>query len=465
MTALCRFFDDMTRFDQHMSSSDAGISLHRNLYLCTLWVHVPDGRVQVARSINRPPMPTVTPELRKSKADKKGHCPVWIRISGASDTRYTSAGFKLHPRYWNEAKREVRASHDQHEDLNALVKKKVAEAEAEILRMRLLDREPTPSQIKRKVAYGRAGSDFYSYAERSISQMERKGQAESAKRYRHIIFAKLQGHTGSRLAFDQIDLSLLREWETALVEKGNMASTVATAFRAFRAVYNKAEAEGLTAGLVNPFRQFKSAAIPRPSKTKLTDAEMRAIETVELKVGSPAWHARNAFVFAFYCAGMRFKDVCLLERRDFAREGDGWRLRYATSKTHRAFALKLPSQAVEVAQLYDLEDGRPDDFLFPFLRGADLSTAEELRRVKDSRNTAVNKQLKAVAKLAGLKTNVSFHIARHSFADLARVRGIDLHTISKALGHSSIKVTEGYLAALDQRALDNALRNLFDTNT
>ena len=52
---------------------------------------------------------------------------------------------------------------------------------------------------------------------------------------------------------------------------------------------------------------------------------------------------------------------------------------------------------------------------------------------------------------------------RHAeaFADLARVRGIDLHTISKALGHSSLTVTENYLKGFDQDAIDGAMDELF----
>jgi integrase/recombinase XerD len=108
--------------------------------------------------------------------------------------------------------------------------------------------------------------------------------------------------------------------------------------------------------------------VPRSTKTKLTDAEMQKLETVELKKDSAAWHARNAFVFAFYCAGMRFKDVCLLKREDLRKEGDGYRLHYAMSKTHKAFALKVPPQAVEIARLYDLEEGDPKGLPLPVPR-------------------------------------------------------------------------------------------------
>lgn len=50
---------------------------------------------------------------------------------------------------------------------------------------------------------------------------------------------------------------------------------------------------------------------------------------------------------------------------------------------------------------------------------------------------------------------VTFHVARHSFADVARQRSKDIYAISKALGHASLSVTESYLASFDQDAVDS----------
>ncbi len=56
---------------------------------------------------------------------------------------------------------------------------------------------------------------------------------------------------------------------------------------------------------------------------------------------------------------------------------------------------------------------------------------------------------------------VGFHGARHSFADVLRQNGASVHTISKALGHSSIAVTEAYLAAFDRADVEAEMRNAF----
>ena len=95
------------------------------------------------------------------------------------------------------------------------------------------------------------------------------------------------------------------------------------------------------------------------------------------------------------------------------------------------------------------------------LEGYDLSTPRKLYNAIASQNALVNKNLKKVASRAGISCNLSFHIARHSFADIARQKGWDVYLISKALGHSSIKVTENYLKGFDAEALDAEMDSLF----
>ena len=53
------------------------------------------------------------------------------------------------------------------------------------------------------------------------------------------------------------------------------------------------------------------------------------------------------------------------------------------------------------------------------------------------------------------------HFTKDETLEVVRVRGIDLHTISNALGHSSLRVTENYLKGFDQHAIDDAMDELF----
>jgi site-specific recombinase XerD len=64
----------------------------------------------------------------------------------------------------------------------------------------------------------------------------------------------------------------------------------------------------------------------------------------------------------------------------------------------------------------------------------------------------VNAYLKEIADLAGISKNVTFHVARHTFATTVTLEnGIPLETVSKMLGHSSLITTQHYARVLDSK--------------
>lgn len=65
--------------------------------------------------------------------------------------------------------------------------------------------------------------------------------------------------------------------------------------------------------------------------------------------------------------------------------------------------------------------------------------------------------------MAGIESKgLSFHVARHSFADFARRQSGDLYAVSKALGHTSLQVTQNYLRSFDKDAVDKLAKSLWD---
>lgn len=64
-------------------------------------------------------------------------------------------------------------------------------------------------------------------------------------------------------------------------------------------------------------------------------------------------------------------------------------------------------------------------------------------------NQKCNEYLKVLAAWAGIDQNLTFHIARHTFATVALNNGIALEVVSALLGHQDIKVTRIYAKMLD----------------
>jgi integrase/recombinase XerD len=418
-------------------------------------------------------MATVKPILRRSKADKDGRCPIWLRISDRYGDQYVSLGrltdvkklLKVAPSYWNERQGRVRKGHPHSEQINELIVKHVARAEAEILQRAQEDEYATANQIKEALVPEERGN-FLAFAEEHLKALETQDRIGRYRRLKATI-GKLREFTKrpapQPLHFDELTPKLIADFEAFYISQGNKQSTVATNLRDLKTLVNKAIRERKTDAGKNPFAHYRIKQGQAPERTKLSYAEILAIENLLLEPKSGIWHARNVFLFAFYCAGVRFSDVALMTQGRIIAglDGEPDRLTYRMGKNGKVQSVKITPPARRILSTY-LEGPRSEDsFVFPLLEGYDLSSATKLHNARASQNTLVNKNLKEIARLAGIEKPLSTHIARHSFADLARTRGWSIYDISKALQHSSIEMTERYLKAFDSEALDKGMISLF----
>jgi site-specific recombinase XerD len=71
-----------------------------------------------------------------------------------------------------------------------------------------------------------------------------------------------------------------------------------------------------------------------------------------------------------------------------------------------------------------------------------------------SSNQRTNAYLKEIGDICGIKTVLTFHIARHSFAtSVALPFGLKFETLSKVMGHTNLNMTLHYAKVLRQNLL------------
>jgi len=66
-----------------------------------------------------------------------------------------------------------------------------------------------------------------------------------------------------------------------------------------------------------------------------------------------------------------------------------------------------------------------------------------------------NRLLKNIAELCEIETNLTSYVSRHSWATIAKHKGVPIAVISEGMGHSDTKITEVYLDSFDKEVLDD----------
>jgi site-specific recombinase XerD len=71
-------------------------------------------------------------------------------------------------------------------------------------------------------------------------------------------------------------------------------------------------------------------------------------------------------------------------------------------------------------------------------------------------NQKLNSYLKEIADVCGIQKNLTFHLARHTFATtITLTNGVPIETVSKLLGHSSIKITQIYAKVVENKICED----------
>jgi integrase len=143
---------------------------------------------------------------------------------------------------------------------------------------------------------------------------------------------------------------------------------------------------------------------------------------------------KNAFLFSCF-TGLRISD---LRRLTWGNIKNGF-LVFEQMKTESFQRMLLCESALDC--LRNQPKGNADDLVF------NLVTNDNGRR-----------HIKKWVKAADIKKHIFWHSARHSFATLNLTFGNDIYTVSKLLGHKSVKITEQYTKLVDKKKEEAILR-------
>lgn len=394
--------------------------------------------------------------FKKEKATSDGKVPLYLRIIKDRKVKFISLGYSIEPEYWNEKDRVIRKSHPNAKWLNNFLAKKISDAQKVSLELETSSEYAAPKNIKQAVL-GKTTEKFIPYAELYVANLEKKGKIGTYDKANATI-SKLKAYIGRKdFTFSDMTVYFLKTYENYMRETlDNSVNTIHSNMKVIRRIVNEAINDDIFLPDKNPFRKYK-LQWEKTEVVFLTEDELSSIEDLKLIEGSMKYHHRNIYVFACYAGGLRISDICQLKWENF----DGERLLVNTMKSDSFVSLKLPKKALEIINMYDLEDRRPNHYIFPFLKNdSDYSNPKKLFTAISSITAYTNTDLKDLAKLAEIKKNVHFHTSRHTWATRALRKGMRIEYVSKLMGHASIKTTQIY-AKIVNDDLDQAM-GVFD---
>lgn len=154
----------------------------------------------------------------------------------------------------------------------------------------------------------------------------------------------------------------------------------------------------------------------------LTEEEMKRFEAIILPKGSELDVVHDLFVFQMF-TGLPYSDMQAFNASDYKWDGKAWKHVGERIKTGVPYVSQLLPPAVKVLEKYGWE--------IPQLSNADY-----------------NRHLKALGQMAGIKTRLHSHLARHTFATYMLRNGVKIENVSKMLGHTNITQTQRYAKVL-----------------
>ena len=391
--------------------------------------------------------------ILRQKQGKDGTFPLAIRITKDRKSTYLYLGHSVPESQWDEDAQRVRKSHPNSARLNNFILKKLSEANDKLLELETQKEHVSSVAIKQGLK-PKIGGTFFPQAEHYLGNLRLRGKyvehgAEQSRINRFKEF--LQGRD---IAFSDITVHLLENFRAWLIgTRQPKERTIINHYMTIRAVFSQAIKENGALEKYYPFgKKGISLKFPQSLKVGLTVEEVKRMEELELPAGSPINHARNVWLMSFYFAGMRTSDVLRLR---WSALQDG-RLHYTMGKNNKPGTVKISEKATRILEQYKpLAD--KSGLVFPDLRViTDFNNQFEVERRTAFVDRWLNGYLKKIATLAVIEKNLSMHIARHTFGNIAGDK-IPVQMLQKLYRHSSILTTIGYQANFIHQESDDAI--------
>ncbi|MDZ7847382.1 MAG: site-specific integrase [Owenweeksia sp.] len=378
--------------------------------------------------------------LRKSKKLEDGSSPIYLRISHNGIRKDIGTRLSAPTESWDAQFKRVRGSSREIKDTNAQLKQ-WEERIADSIRELHWEREYfTLEDLISRTNNEKKTTGLLEFYQDRMAELKKRIEVDfSPNTYKvyKSTFNHLEYFLQKRLKrkdypIKGVDYNFLDQFFWYLRIQCKIGQNSANKYlKTLKAVLNDARKRQVI--LHNAFENFQIKA-GEYDRTYLTTSELEAIidyEPADPKIGL----AKEYFLFVCF-TGFHYSDVKSLRQSHFRKEGDKEWILKPRDKNNQSSVVPLLPMAQRILEKhagYELSDGK---------------------MLKMYSNQKTNQYLKELATACTIDKNLSCKVGRHTFATTVTLTNkVPIESVSRMLGHTSIKTTQIYAQVVHQKVL------------
>lgn len=392
---------------------------------------------------------------RNSVLNQDGTALIQIKAYHAGKARYFSTGVYVEPECWDEKNKRVKESHPCEIKYNKHIQDEI-QALKEFERAMLQRYEACPLSILddyKQEAEEEKQETFTSFYERELKDRPDLGKGT---RKSHKYSLALVSAYKKKVHFEDLTYSFVIGFNRFLHHRGLKLNTIDKHHRVLKAYINSSIKYGYFESDKNPYKLFKSKK-EEPDRVYLTEDELKKIEQLEIPEDKKHLEKTRRFFLLSCYTGLRFGDVKRLARKHTTETVNGMELNLRMEKSRKTICIPLWVLFNQGSAAWS----KPEQIIRDAIkaqgemyRRRSLETAPFFRVT----NQYLNRSLKELAKLAGIKKKITSHVGRHTLASILAPK-VEVAVLKELLGHSNLRMTEIYVH-LSKKAMVEELRKI-----
>lgn len=384
--------------------------------------------------------------IKRAKANNLGVCPIYTRVTVNTKRFEFSTTKSINPEKWSSEGNKVRGASEEARSINNhldYLKNQVLEAEKKLFKKDIhITSENLKNQLFGLSETKRMLVPIFQDHNNKIKELVGKEYAPGTlQRYKtslsHTVDFLKWKYNVDDIDINRIDYAFIADYEFYLRSVRNCANNTTVKYiKNFHKIIKICLDNDWM--IKNPFSNYK-AKLKEVEREYLSEDEIQSLINKEFTIDRLSL-VRDIFVFSCF-TGLAYVDVKNLTTNNinYGIDGGKWIFthRQKTESASKIPLLPIPEMIVEKYKNHPQCSNQ--NKLLPILT-----------------NQRMNSYLKEIAAACNINKELTFHIARHTFATTVTLtNGVPIESVSKMLGHKNLKTTQHYAKVLDRKVSDD----------